>query len=462
MKGQKDIRKSLVSGIEVALSSGSYAQVEEIRENPIFDDLTSFLKRKFGSTYIGRIICSLEGENKDWSIAEIKDIARELGNKISEDPNTLNQIFPPEDPSFSIQDEEAFFLTAEFNRDNNAFFDLEAAVKFGVGVALLNASQNLFPQGYILGVHGREIIGRKMPLLDQTKGITKLPTGDEIKNLAGAWLGVAYHFPSFIKMDVRELEKIVMDYEKWCSGHAGDTFPKMRQGYDIGRQLFGFGLKEKVYASEKPHKILLDGNHLESLTVMDTFDNRVVYKTRSGKKGISVGHMAITEEEFSFSSSIFSPYSHTIGINVDFLQEGFLSALCGAIARDMFVYERGMRFYSTASSNGGGRKKKKNSSIVTWLPRTRIDYVGLPSSIKDAGPDLSSKVCQVASCDVVGHTRKCDNPNDIQLGLAAQHGIDVPEGYTYVRPHKRSSHTTTIKEYRSRSAVEVLFSSGKN
>ena len=56
------------------------------------------------------------------------------------------------------------------------------------------------------------------------------------------------------------------------------------------------------------------------------------------------------------------------------------------------------------------------------------------------------------------HVRKCESPSAGQLFLARRYGVDVPAGFTFVRPHERGKAKRDVI-YRSRSALVCLHES---
>ena len=132
-------------------------------------------------------------------------------------------------------------------------------------------------------------------------------------------------------------------------------------------------------------------------------------------------------------------------------------ALVSAIARDMFVLDTKERYYdeSRPLKSGFGKKKKKKEEYV-WLPRTRINYIG------EREVPLDERIDRIAPYDiaphpVTGHKRKAKNPNPKQLELAMKAGMEIPAGYTYVRPYEHPGGKGERRLYKSRSALMTLF-----
>jgi len=75
------------------------------------------------------------------------------------------------------------------------------------------------------------------------------------------------------------------------------------------------------------------------------------------------------------------------------------------------------------------------------------------SNCKDQPDQLNLKAR--APHFVVGHLRKAVHASQDQILLARSHGIIVPEGFTFIRPHRRGD-AAQERIYRSRSALQCL------
>lgn len=124
--------------------------------------------------------------------------------------------------------------------------------------------------------------------------------------------------------------------------------------------------------------------------------------------------------------------------------------LLSAIIRDFWVVEQRERVF------GRGRPIRKSPRLradwgkktVIYLPRIR--YVGEVTS----GEEQLHVVARAAHF-VTGHLRRAVQANEQQIMLARRFGIIVPEGFTFVRPHRRGDKAQE-RIYRSRSALQCL------
>jgi len=130
-----------------------------------------------------------------------------------------------------------------------------------------------------------------------------------------------------------------------------------------------------------------------------------------------------------------------------------VSAFLGAMIRDFWVVEERNRVFGksvsvrSVSQMSGDRRKK----VVVYLPRVKYLLDGKNIISAEAELDLVKRTEHF----VVGHLRKAIRASDQQLLMARDHGICVPEGFTFVKPHKRG-HIQAEKLYRSRSAMQCL------
>jgi Holliday junction resolvase len=127
-----------------------------------------------------------------------------------------------------------------------------------------------------------------------------------------------------------------------------------------------------------------------------------------------------------------------------------IKIILASIIRDFWVVEErervfGKSFYTKKYTRLKSDWKKKT---IVYLPRIR--YVG---DIKEGSKNLDLVARKPHF--VTGHLRKALKTGESQLFLARQYGIVVPEGFTFVRPHKRGEKAQEAI-YRSRSALQCI------
>ncbi|MEQ8846471.1 restriction endonuclease [Botrimarina sp.] len=132
-----------------------------------------------------------------------------------------------------------------------------------------------------------------------------------------------------------------------------------------------------------------------------------------------------------------------------------LKLLISAVIRDFWVIERREAVFEqrTVPIERNRKDGYRDGVRMVYLPRVKYDY--------KRGPDLASceeqlSVTNRRSHVVAGHLRKSSHPSQHQLSLAIRYGFEVPEGYTFVRPHERGKAKRDVI-YRSRSALRSLY-----
>lgn len=134
-----------------------------------------------------------------------------------------------------------------------------------------------------------------------------------------------------------------------------------------------------------------------------------------------------------------------------------LKMLFAAVIRDFWVVEERDAVFSPKNVKRLGgvriRKAEDGSPRIVYLPR--INYREKPSPKKcRESLDHTTRSAHF----VQKHLRKVGQPSDLQILLAKQYGVSVPEGYTFVRPHERGVNSARLVIYRSRSALQSLYS----
>jgi hypothetical protein len=150
-------------------------------------------------------------------------------------------------------------------------------------------------------------------------------------------------------------------------------------------------------------------------------------------------HIKADDPEWRFYSEEYLP-RFRLGIHL----------LLAAIIRDFWVVENRERVFGRSFPNtkiprlNGDRRKQR----IVYLPRVR--YVG---DLEKRGEELNLAARKAHF--VVGHLRKALHATEEQIQLARRYGIVVPEGFTFVRPHRRGDEAQE-RIYRSRSALQCI------
>jgi hypothetical protein len=127
--------------------------------------------------------------------------------------------------------------------------------------------------------------------------------------------------------------------------------------------------------------------------------------------------------------------------------------ILAAIIRDFWVIEDRERVFTTERRTQTGSRRNTNSDKprIVYLPR--INYTKSMDTERCAA-ELGHQ--ERRAHFVRPHLRRSSSSSNFQMLLADRYGFDVPEGYTFVRPHERGAEAReTI--YRSRSALQSLY-----
>lgn len=415
------------------------------RKSKYYNKVLGKLGESFGHYNTNEIIFIIRRSPNETEMMRIlKEYVGKLSKITIRDPAYLKQLIGA-GLTTNARFSNRFLMKIISEREDNLIKMLEGGLRNILGTCLYHTSQRLAPEGYILGVESGEIIKKRM------KGLK-----NGLEEVAGEWWKLATHAPLFMALDGNGLNKIVQDYEEWSLCNSLMSLPEMGEGEMIGKQLVRFGLDHKVYASDKPHKIIFKNQNLDSVTVVDCFENGILFKPKFPDNKISVGCSLELGDEIVFLDSHPEAGSAVFGFRPSNLKQlGALYALTGAIMRDMFVCEEKKRFYIEKIRQAAPtRENLRPASRIIWLPRQKVEYLGLPEKVKG---NLKRFMHAVASAEVPGHARKCKNPNPEQVKLAKQYKVHIPRGKTFVRPHRRLGYRRGSRSYKSRSALELLF-----
>jgi HJR/Mrr/RecB family endonuclease len=134
-----------------------------------------------------------------------------------------------------------------------------------------------------------------------------------------------------------------------------------------------------------------------------------------------------------------------------------LKMLFAAVIRDFWVVEERDAVFSPKNVKRLGgvriRKAEDGSPRIVYLPRINYREKPSPTKCRDSLDHTTRSAHFVQQ-----HLRKVGQPSDLQILLAKQYGVSVPEGYTFVRPHERGANSARLIIYRSRSALQSLYS----
>lgn len=128
-----------------------------------------------------------------------------------------------------------------------------------------------------------------------------------------------------------------------------------------------------------------------------------------------------------------------------------LKLIAAAVVRDFLVVEERESLFGTRPFRR--RIRGRDIKTVIYLPRVRYST---PHVGREGLAELHSSR---ARHSVAPHLRRAGTASAAQRFLAQRYGMQVPEGFTFVRPHERGTidEAARITVYRSRSASRMIF-----
>jgi hypothetical protein len=130
-----------------------------------------------------------------------------------------------------------------------------------------------------------------------------------------------------------------------------------------------------------------------------------------------------------------------------------LVLIVASVIRDFLVVEERNSQFVTRPAKRHYCASNKELSVI-YLPRVRYIKPDVEAFHKVIGGDI-----QREAHDVAPHLRRVEKASSAQLLLAMRYGFYVPQGYTFVRPHRRGEVAITERQrlFRSRSASAILY-----
>lgn len=125
-----------------------------------------------------------------------------------------------------------------------------------------------------------------------------------------------------------------------------------------------------------------------------------------------------------------------------------------ALVRDFLVQEDRRQTFGTSvrkTPPAATTKPKKTGLVTVYLPRTRYTS---KANVKGARAELNLQERRAHT--VSAHFRRVKGRTERQVAYAKRAGYAVPDGYTFIREHRRGNLQKDVI-YRSRSASMILF-----
>ena len=110
-----------------------------------------------------------------------------------------------------------------------------------------------------------------------------------------------------------------------------------------------------------------------------------------------------------------------------------MKLIMAALVRDFLVAEERRKIFDVKKTRVGGSRAKKQETRIVYLPRIRyVIDINAPKRIF-----AGVRARRTGASFVRAFIRKVEKPSPIQLEIATNERINVPEGYTFVRAHYR-------------------------
>lgn len=132
------------------------------------------------------------------------------------------------------------------------------------------------------------------------------------------------------------------------------------------------------------------------------------------------------------------------------MTEALLMVLA-AVIRDFHVVEEREKVFKAESPAVLKKRHLMKEVSIVYLPRVKYSYT---YNIEKVVQDLDYK--ERRAHFVAAHLRVARQASDRQKSLASRYGFDVPDGYTFIKPHERG-HLKREVIYRSRSALQSIY-----
>lgn len=265
------------------------------------------------------------------------------------------------------------------------------------------------------------------------------------------------HMPMLFSFNSELFQDMIPDGAEWTSGVAKrlENLADDKAG-QLGMRMIRAGVEGKYFHSSLPHEIIINNAGIKKMTIKDVPPETVYFTTTFSDDNICAGALSAPLPDGSILLHLSSMFADLVNEDcISTFSSYPLIDLAGCIARDMFICEERERYYDIAEKKVTSEKARRSGARdrVTWLPRFKINIAGR-SRDQDY---VTEQTIKLSPCHVSGHPRRCANPSLGQLELAANLGIQIPPGFTYVREHDREGSEEFRRLYKSRSAMSMLY-----
>jgi HJR/Mrr/RecB family endonuclease len=255
----------------------------------------------------------------------------------------------------------------------------------------------------------------------------------------------------YYMMGIKGFNELISENDDFSISDIYNELPLIENDIDLSKNLMKSAIKFREYFVTEPSEVLIDNKIFKSISIIDTDKRYACFKILTSDNKVSF--LAISKLNHGVLWGFYRIFSD------DHLFT--LAALSSSIFRDFSVsetrlYERKKRI----TRKKAGKQRQLSAKKIIYLPRFKTKYLDDSPIIKEVGEKLE-RVIERREHDVSAHLRKIRHlASQIQLALAHDYGIEVPPGFTFVRPHHRSGiKRETI--YKSRSALGLLIEASR-
>ncbi|MFQ5853096.1 MAG: hypothetical protein ACE5JU_21260 [Candidatus Binatia bacterium] len=243
---------------------------------------------------------------------------------------------------------------------------------------------------------------------------------------------------------------------------------------------FNHGLVNRYYVEVEPCEFIIQSYNIKSITLYEQPANNGIiilwFKIKYTDESVELG-MIILDPRHNCKRQNCPLKKYELQFYVEYNTNKTLSKcnvgkfvnsarniakimpIIAACYRDLNVLEVETKSYSKSRKQVlrplSDKGRKEYWTKVVWVPRKKVVYER--ERLKSDAPQFRKNIDQLIPTLIMGHLRRCENPNPKQLELAKEFGITPPFGYTFVRPHSRHIHKAELTRYRSKSALEILY-----
>lgn len=245
-------------------------------------------------------------------------------------------------------------------------------------------------------------------------------------------------------------ERLIKDSESFVDIKAYQHIPTIKDGKQTYQEYIRTAVKNKRYIITEPLEVSIDARSgIKSITLYEP--SQWICTCKISFSDNKVTFLVIDSLNFEIISFCGMPKNFSELTNT-------LACYCCAVYKDLSVVETHVLEKTMKVTSPMNLSEPIQQSRIVYLPKVKRTHLDSPPAQepKDQSNSVSGKTLPRAAHDVVCHFRRIKHSaSQRQIELARLVGIEVPEGFTFVRQHKRSG-IAKKRIFRSRSALQLL------